>query len=180
MFSFFTMVEAGLYVAEADADSVVQVGEVVKSVNGIPVNSVTIARNITLGEKIALETDGGVRSYTVAPQHVGREMSLASVLRSLGIADAEPFVEPRFSAAPALSHAIFKTFFWLQLVSLGVAVFNMLPIRMLDGELLLRALLERAGFKHINPAIYYLSAFSIALLLANVGMSYGFFGFFKL
>lgn len=180
LLSFFTMVEAGLYVTEVGRDAVVHVGEVVKRLNNIPVNSATVSKNITLGEVIALETDRGARSYTVAPQHIGREMSLASVLSSLGVVDAEPFVGPRFSAAPALSHAIFKMFFWLQLVSLGVAVFNMLPIRMLDGELMLRALLERAGFRHINPAIYYLSGFSIMLLLANISLSYGFFGFFKL
>ncbi|MEM4273314.1 MAG: site-2 protease family protein [Candidatus Caldarchaeum sp.] len=180
LLSLFTMVETGLYVTEADADSVVRVGEVVKSLNSVPVNSATIARTITLPTEISLVTDSGARSYRVDPQHVGREMSLASVLRSLGVVDAEPFVEPRFPAPPSLSHVVFKVFFWLQLVSLGVAVFNMLPIKMLDGELMLRALLERVGFRHVNPTIYYLSAFSIALLLANMGMSYGFFGLFRL
>ncbi|MEM2651527.1 MAG: site-2 protease family protein [Candidatus Caldarchaeum sp.] len=176
LLSFFTMVETGLYVTEVDDDSVVRVGEVVKSLNGVPVNSATIARTVTLTAEINLVTDGGERSYKVGPQHIGREMSLASVLRSLGVVDAEPFVEPRFGAPPGLSHAVFKLFFWLQLVSLGVAVFNMLPIKMLDGELMLRALLEHVGFRHVNPAIYYLSGLSIALLVANVGMSYGRFG----
>ncbi len=176
LLSFFTMAETGLYVSEIDAGSVVQVGEVVKSIDDMPVRSSTIMKTITLRPEIKLETDRGERVYSVDPKHVGREMNLASVLRSLGVADVEPFVQARFDSPPFISQVVFKVFFWLQLVSLGVAVFNMLPIKMLDGELMLRALLERVGFRHVNPAIYYLSGLSIALLVANMGLSYGRFG----
>lgn len=59
---------------------------------------------------------------------------------------------------------------WLKIISLSVALINMLPIPLLDGSGFLRALLENLlKDKKVNDVIMsFLGAFSLFLLLANI------------
>ncbi|MDW7978372.1 MAG: site-2 protease family protein, partial [Candidatus Caldarchaeum sp.] len=76
----------------------------------------------------------------------------------------------------------YRTLYWLQLVSIGVAVFNMLPIYMLDGSIVLRAMLERyvKNPKRVVGLVNAAAILCVALLVSNIAMTYSFFGFFQL
>lgn len=76
----------------------------------------------------------------------------------------------------------YKVFWWIQLVALGVAIFNMLPIYFLDGSLFLSSLLEfwirdERKLKMLNMG---LTSICITLLVLNIMFTYKTFGFFQL
>lgn len=70
-----------------------------------------------------------------------------------------------------LSLHLWKVLLWLLILSFSVAFVNMLPIPLLDGSGFLRSLLESLSRneKANNAIVNLLGAFSIFLLLANMG-----------
>jgi len=65
--------------------------------------------------------------------------------------------------------------FWVWFLSLMVGLFNMLPLKPLDGHALISAPLQSLGVKFKRAAEFSLSALSLALLAANLAVSYLFY-----
>ena len=81
-----------------------------------------------------------------------------------------------------VEYNVYRMFWWIQLVALGVAIFNMLPIYFLDGSLFLSSLLEfwirdERKLKMLNMG---LTSICIILLMLNIMFTYKTFGFFQL
>ena len=81
-----------------------------------------------------------------------------------------------------IEYNAYKMFWWIQLIALGVAIFNMLPIYFLDGSLFLTSLLEFWVKDERKLKIFNISLTStcIMLLALNVIFTYKTFGFFQL
>jgi membrane-associated protease RseP (regulator of RpoE activity) len=108
-------------------------------------------------------------------------LPVGTLVRSLGVRQVDAYIPLRWGVGdPVAVYNLYKSLFWLQLVSLGVAVFNMLPIHMLDGSIMLRAFLEKLGIKRVGPAVNLATAICLILLASNIFMTYSFFGFFQL
>ncbi|MCX8200859.1 MAG: site-2 protease family protein [Candidatus Caldarchaeum sp.] len=184
VFGFFVPQEAGLIALQVEENSRIKPNDVLVSIDGVPVNSNTVrTRTITIGEKITVKTLTGEYVFDTNPEVRGREYFLGSVLRGLGVTHVDTYLNPRIAGIdPVASYNFYRTLFWLQLVSIGVAVFNMLPIYMLDGSIILRAVLEkyvknqRTAFGIVNAA----ALLSIGLVVANIAFTYSFFGFFQI
>jgi membrane-associated protease RseP (regulator of RpoE activity) len=182
MMGLFSPYEGGLMVVQTESSSRIPVNEVLVKIDGVPVNSQTVRSiNITLGER--LEVSGILDSYTfnIRPEAVGMSIPLGTLIRSLGVTQVDSYIPLRWvNGDPATVYTLYKSLFWLQLVSLGVAVFNMLPMHMLDGSIMLRAILERLGVKRVGEASTLATAACLTLLASNIFMTYRFFGFFQL
>ena len=81
-----------------------------------------------------------------------------------------------------IEYNAYKMFWWIQLIALGVAIFNMLPIYFLDGSLFLTSLLEFWVKDERKLKIFNISLTStcITLLPLNIIFTYKTFGFFQL
>ena len=183
MLGLFLPYEGGLYVVETREDAKIPVNEVIVSVDGVPVNSLTLARNITLGDKIIVKGMRGEYVFEIREEYVGREIPLGVLISSLGAKQVDYFYPMRAMVLdPSAAYTLHKTLNWIQLVSLGVAVFNMLPIYMLDGSIMLASLLEKItkDEKKIKAIVSLSAAACITLLLANIAFTYRTFGFFQL
>ncbi len=180
----FASTEQGLLVSEVSEDSKIPVGEVIVSVEGVPVNSYTVRfKNITLGETITVTGLKGEYTYQVREEFIGSEFPLGTLIRSLGIERVDYYFPLRFMEAdPNAVYTLYRTLSWLQLVSIGVAIFNMLPIHMLDGSIILRSFLERytRDGRKINGAALAATAACLGLLASNIIFTYNTFGFFQL
>lgn len=66
---------------------------------------------------------------------------------------------------------IYITLYWLFMVLINVAIFNMLPIPMLDGDKFLQCLIERAFRKGGGALKKFFNAFSLFLIIANIMLS---------
>jgi len=184
VFTLFSTNEGGLMVVQVSADSRLPVNEVIVEIDGIPVNSFTARNvNITLGKTITVKGLGGEYTFTPRPEFVGREFPIAALILGLGASQLDFYFPLRFgSADPLVEYNLYKTLNWIQIVSIGVAVFNMLPIQMLDGSLMLRSFLERyiKSAKRINAISLAATAACLLLLGMNIFMTYNVFGFFQL
>ncbi|MEM4298515.1 MAG: site-2 protease family protein [Nitrososphaerota archaeon] len=182
MYGLFSPYEAGLFVVQTEEYSRIPVNEVVVSIDGLPVNSQTARGvNITLGETVTVSGVLNTYTFQIRPEAVGMSLPLGALIRSLGVTQVDSYVPLRWGVGePATVYNFYKSLFCLELVSLGVAVFNMLPIQMLDGNIMLRAFLERHNVKRVAEASTIATAACLLLLASNIFMTYRFFGFFQL
>jgi len=94
----------------------------------------------------------------------------------LGISSANYF-PLRFAFLPVQSsYQMFTAFGWLQLILLGVALVNMLPLFPFDGDRYLDTILGVLGLKNTKNVRTVASVISLGLLSSNIILSYILFG----
>jgi len=72
---------------------------------------------------------------------------------------------------------LFLTIFWIQLLSINIAIFNALPIRYLDGDGIVYNLTEKYSERYAKTIRYGLTGFYLAILAMNIvltGIRFGF------
>ncbi|MEM1976335.1 MAG: site-2 protease family protein [Nitrososphaerota archaeon] len=172
----FIPAEAGVVVAGVEEGSRLSVNDVIYSVNGIPVNRTSLYWNVTASEAIVVESSRGRLTYELRePVNI----PVAHVLRSLGVTHVSFYYPMRISIGdPALEHSIYRLLFWIQLLGVNVAIFNMLPIHFLDGSLLVTSLLEKIirSERALKGASMALTIFSLSLIALNIGFTFKTFG----
>ena len=181
MMGLFFPMESGVIVLEVEEDAVgVRAGDVVIGVNGVAVNQRTLFQNITAEDMIVVKTMRGNISYRLKKPI---NMPVAWILRSIGVRRIDYYHPMRIRLGdPMAEYNAYKTFWWIQLIALGVAIFNMLPIYFLDGSLFLSSLLEfwirdERKLKAFNIG---LTSICVTLLALNIAFTYKTFGFFQL
>jgi membrane-associated protease RseP (regulator of RpoE activity) len=94
----------------------------------------------------------------------------------LGVQTAN-YVPLRYQFLPVTStYQLLTAFSWMQLILLGVALVNMLPLFPFDGDRYLDTLLGVLGLKNTKNVRTVASVVSLALLSSNIILSYILFG----
>ncbi len=94
----------------------------------------------------------------------------------LGVITAN-YVPLRYQFLPVTSsYQLLTAFSWMQLILLGVALVNMLPLFPFDGDRYLDTLLGVLGLKNAKNVRVVASVVSLALLSSNIILSYILFG----
>lgn len=106
--------------------------------------------------------------FTAASDPVNRTRGVLGIYRFADYFEPRPF-------SLALPPFVAGLLFWVWFLSLMVGLFNMLPLKPLDGYALLLAPLDQAGAKLKKAAEVFFSALSLALLGANLAVSYLFY-----
>jgi len=181
MMGIFLPMESGVIVLEVEGNATkISVGDVIVGVNGVAVNRETLLQNVTAEDMIVVETMRGDISYRLKKPI---NMPMAWILRGIGVKRIDYYRPMRISLGdPMVEYNVYRTFWWIQLVALGVAIFNMLPIYFLDGSLFLSSLLEfwirdERKLKAFNIG---LTSICVTLLALNIAFTYRTFGFFQL
>lgn len=181
MAGIFIPSEAGLVVLETDGSvKGIEVNDVIYSVNGVPVNRNTLYQNISASDSLVIQTSRGTQTYKLK-QPIN--MPLAWILRSLGITRIDYYFPARVRfGSPQTEYAVYRVFWWTQLIAVNVAVFNMLPIYFLDGNMLVISLLESKlkNEKALSAISYGLTALCLFLIVANMGFTFKTFGLVRI
>jgi hypothetical protein len=153
-----------------------RVGDIIISVQGVEVRRDTDLRRLSLtpGEQVAVRVLRGDQQLELL---VTVEASPEDPRR--GLLYIHPFTryQPRFYRIP-MPIELHNALFWVWLLSWAVGLFNMLPMKPLDGHGLLASTLEALVRSPTRERLLWaVSAGSIALLAGNLIASYsqGFF-----
>ncbi len=138
------------------------------SVNGVEINQVSdlaeLLAKIKPGSEITIKTTSGIFNLTTAR----RNDTNASFIGIAGPFSTR-YVVKRFAKSYATSiFSLYKLLSWLAFLSFGVGVFNMLPIKFLDGGELFEALVSRFSSKCKDLA-NLISVLFLILLVINLG-----------
>ena len=177
----FLPMESGVIVLEVEGNAArIRVGDVIVGVNGVAVSQETLFQNITAKDMLVVETLRGDISYRLKKPI---NMPMAWILRGIGVKRIDYYRPMRIPLGdPMAEYNTFKIFWWIQLVALGVAIFNMLPIYFLDGSLFLNSLLESwiRDERKLKAFNIGLTSICVTLLALNIAFTYKTFGFFQL
>jgi membrane-associated protease RseP (regulator of RpoE activity) len=156
-------------------------GDVITQVNGAPVHEVTDLQEamsgVAPGTQVTISTlRGNFLIVTDAdPKNSSRAILGVSPIRDLITYSGRlPFLPEN------LPYHLLRVEFWISIVFVSVAIINMLPLYMFDGDRFLECLLKALGIGRIKEIRIFASSASLAILGLNFALSILRFGFIKL
>jgi len=156
-------------------------GDVITGVNGAPVHGVTELQHamsgVSPGTQVAISTLRGDFQIVTEPdpKNSSRGIMGVSPIRDLITYSGRlPFLPE------SLPYHLLRVEFWIAIVFVSVAIINMMPLYMFDGDRFLDCLLKALGIGRTKEIRMFASSASLAILGLNFAMSILRFGFIKL
>lgn len=128
--------------------------------------------NVTPGDTLILRTNKG--NVTIKTENGSRGQAV------IGLEYYSDYYPSRIPLEYYMSIHLHMTLFWLHLISVSVAVFNMLPLYPFDGERFLYYSLKKIIKKRHREARILFNAICFGLIAINMAMSFIRYGFIRL
>lgn len=150
--------------------------DIIKDIDGIVVKDVNeFVKELRLhdpGDTILVRTNNGVRGITLGTNPSDNSLPWIGI-------SSRPYTVIRDNVKTSIGSIIplalewtFGFFYWLFLLSLGIGLFNLLPMGPLDGGLMMRTTLKRY---YKNKGIFWFRVMSwgfFILILVNLGIGF--------
>jgi len=149
------------------------VEDIIIDVNGIYVEDVDAfveeLKKYSPGDKIAVNTNTGVKNVVLGANPKDESLPWMGISSRPYTVVKQSFAD-KFGAkfVPAVLEWIFGFFYWLFLLSLGIGLFNLLPMGPLDGGLMFRAVLGKYYKKKGLFAFKMISFAFLIIIFANL------------
>lgn len=154
---------------------VLQTGMVLQSINGVSTNNITkftqLASNLHIGENLTLKTNQGTYHIIAGTNPTN------STRGYIGISStANEIVNPNYARTygqlPWLAYDLSFLFYWIFLLNFAVGTFNLLPMKPLDGGLMLEELLRyKLSNIWVNRIMTPVSYILIMIIVVSIGYS---------
>ena len=165
-------------VPNSPADGILTQGMVIQSINGVQVadlnNYVKVLNNTKVGENVTFQTNQG--TYTIKAGVNPNNSTRGYIgIRSQAHLVVDNNVAKTFGyQIPWFFYSLNDLFYWIFLLNFAVGTFNLLPMKPLDGGLLLEELLgyklsENTVQKIVNPLSYILIAIIAVIIVYSLG-----------
>jgi len=128
--------------------------------------------NVTPGQTLILETNKGNISITTSTGSEGQAI--------IGLAYYSDYYPSRIPLEHYTTVHLNLILFWLYLISVNVAIFNMLPLYPFDGERFLYYTLKKIVKKRHREARILLNAICLGLIAINIAMTFITYGFIRI
>jgi len=158
-----------------------QAGDVIVGINGVSVHTVADLQRtmmgVSPGREITVSTLRGDFRITTKPDPNNASRGI------MGVSPLRDFItySGRFPLLPdSLPYHLLRVEFWVAIVFTSVAIINMLPLYMFDGDRFLVTMLKALGMKRTNEVRTFAAIASLAILVLNFAFSILRFGFIKL
>jgi membrane-associated protease RseP (regulator of RpoE activity) len=185
MAPFYTVVPEGVSVGGVVAGlpasgAGVLGGDVVNGINSTRVLSLTdmqsFMNHVRPGSLVVISTGRGV--FTIRTTSDPNN-STHAIIGISGLTNRIGY-SPKLAILPStLPPIILNTEYWLSIVLVSVALFNMLPVYPFDGGRFVETLVKALKIRHAREVQWTISGLSAAVLLLNIGLSLLRFGFVR-
>ena len=151
-------IEIGRVVTDSPSDGILKEGMVIKSIDNHPVNDsdsyVNIISSFKPGDNVSVQTDQGSYSITLDKNPNNESKGF------FGLQANKHFelVNHSLGDLPWILFEFLELFQWIFMLNLGIGLFNLLPIKPLDGGYMLEILLSyKLSEKYYRPIVNALS-----------------------
>ncbi len=149
-----------------------QKGDVITDINNIPIQNIedfTSFMDSTIpGETIVLQTDTKAYAIKLAQHPENNNKSYLGVYISQNSKIKQSLTQ-KLSFIPNIILWFFGLMYWLYLLSLGIGLFNLVPIGPIDGGRMLKVLLEKyMEKKKAQKTFKFVSSLFLFLVLINL------------
>ncbi|MBN1644856.1 site-2 protease family protein [Candidatus Woesearchaeota archaeon] len=151
-------------------------GDIITDVDGVLVSDVDSfveeLRSNKPGDTILLKTNNGVRGITLEANPSDESLPWLGISSRPYTVIRENIKDSIGTFVPKALEWVFGFFFWLFLLSLGIGLFNLLPMGPLDGGLMFRSVLKKY-YKQKGILIFRVVSWGFfALILINLGIGF--------
>lgn len=147
--------------------------DVITDVNGVYIPDVKVfveeLKKYSPGSTVRLKTSTGLKKIVLGANPKDESLPWLGITSKPYSVVRQSFAD-RFGSKviPAVLEWIFGFFYWLFLLSLGIGLFNLLPMGPLDGGLMLKTVLAKYYKKKGLLFFKLLSIFFLAIIFANL------------
>ena len=166
-------IEISRIVSDSPSEGILKEGMVIESIDGKVISDskhyVDVVSSFSPGENITVQTDQG--SYTV---QLGKNPNNESV-GFFGIQASKHFElkDNSLGSLPWVLFTIADVFQWIFTLNLGIGLFNILPIKPLDGGYMLEILLSyKLSEKQYKPIVNAVSAVFAIIIIFSLLVSF--------
>jgi len=172
-------VEISSIIPKSPADGILTPGTVIQSINGVNVTNfagiIAVLNNTKVGENVTFQTTQGNYSIIAdpSPNNSSRGfIGIKSQQQHLAVnSDVEKAVGDEL---PWFIYSLQNLFFWIFLLNFAIGTFNLLPMKPLDGGLLLEELLSyKLSKDKVKKIINHLSYILILIISMMIIYSIG-------
>jgi len=172
---------AGLMPGYPAEEAGMRAGDVIIGINGMSVRNVAELQGAMMGAPPgALVTVATLRGDFSMNAEADPKNSSRGIMGVSPIRDFITYTGKLPFLPESLPYHLLRAEFWTFVVFLSVAIINMLPLYMFDGDRFLEAILKSLGVGRIKEVRMFASSASLAILGLNFVLSVIRFGFIKL
>lgn len=149
----------------------------IKEINGVPIHNLnelaTVMDRVSLGSEISVLINGQAYGITSAedPKNSTRAFMGVSNLENVVVAK-EKYAGIAGSGLASILLYVISLFKWLFLLNIGIGLFNLLPIKPLDGGLIFEEIIKCLWPKSWKPIYGAVAMATFGLILFNLFGSY--------
>ena len=162
-------IEIGRVVPDSPSDGILKEGMVIESINSQKINDsksyVDIVSSFSPGDNVTVKTDEGTYDVTLAKNPNNESVGF------FGIQANKHFEmqDNSLGSLPWILFELIELFQWVAMLNLGIGLFNLLPIKPLDGGYMLEILLSyKISEQHYKPLVNALSAVLAMIIVFSI------------
>ncbi len=149
--------------------------DVLVMINNTQINNLAdltqVMQNVQPGDFLIVDTTTETHLLTTMPSPTNSSRGI------MGISNLVDYFALRIEGtSPEYTYHFNLTLYWISLLMINLAVFNMLPLFPLDGEAYLSSIIQEKTQKYHKPIRYLINGASLSLLASNIAltlMTYG-------
>ena len=162
-------IEIGRIVPDSPSEGILKEGMVLEAIDNHKINSSqdygNIITSFSPGDNVTVQTDQGTYHVTLAknPNNESRGF--------FGIQANKHFelVDESLGPIPWILFELAELFEWISMLNLGIGLFNLLPIKPLDGGYMLEILLSyRLSEEHYKPLVNAISGVMAMIIVVSI------------
>ena len=144
--------------------------EVLVMINNTRINNLVdltqVMNNVQPGDFLIVDTSTGTQLLTTMPSPTNTSRGI------MGISNLVDYFALRIGeVSPEFTYHFNLSLYWISLLMINLAVFNMLPLFPLDGEAYLFSIIQEKTQKYHKPIRYIINGASLSLLASNIALT---------
>jgi hypothetical protein len=144
--------------------------DVLVMINNTQINNLAdltqVMKDVQPGDFLIVDTTAETYLLTTIPSPTNTSRGI------MGISNLVDYFALRIGeVSPEFTYHFNLTLYWISLLMINLAVFNMLPLFPLDGEAYLSSIIQEKTQKYHKPIRYFINGASLSLLASNIALT---------
>lgn len=162
-------IEIGRIVSDSPSDGILKEGMVLQAINNQKINDsdsyVNIVSSFRPGDNVTIQTDQGSYHVTLGKNPNNESRGYFGIQANKHFELANNSLGP----IPWILFELVELFQWVSMLNLGIGLFNLLPIKPLDGGYMLEILLSyKLSEEHYTPIVNALSVVLAMIIVFSI------------
>lgn len=160
-------------VPASPAEGVLQTDMVIKSINGKPTGNTTqfdqAVNNTKIGDTLTIQTNKGPKTIKTTANPNNASKAYIGISAGNDLVVNSDVSKTWGNTIPWVLYTLSDLFYWIFILNFLVGIFNLLPMKPLDGGLMFEELLKyKLSEEKVRLIVYPLSVFIVSIIIVSL------------